>query len=99
MVYVFYELARLPEQQEKLRKEIEFADVYDRNLLQSLPHLNGVINESLRIDPPVPSGGYRQSPRNGMIIAGAHIPGGTTIVVPRYSIGKRNVLILPLGNF
>ena len=99
MVYVFYELARLPEQQQRLRKEIESVNVYDRKVLRSLPHLNGVINECLRIHPPVPSGGYRQSPDDGMTIAGRYIPGGITIVAPRYSLGKRKLSVLSVKGF
>lgn len=90
LVFIFYELALHPEQQQKLRAEMETIDVSDLKALRSLPHLNGVINESLRIHPPVPTGGYRQSPDDGMTIAGQHIPGRTTIVAPRYTLGKRS---------
>ena len=98
LVFTFYELALNCEQQEKLYRELSAIDVYDRKLLRSLPHLNGVINESLRIHPPVPTGGYRQSPLDGMKIGSQYIPGGVTIVAPRYTLGKRWSSSYLLGN-
>ena len=88
LVYIFYELAKTPEQQEKLYQELTSIAITDFKALQNLPHLNGVINEALRIHPPVPSGGYRETPLAGVTVAGTYIPGRTTIVAPRYSIGR-----------
>lgn len=88
LVFLFYELALNRAHQEKLREELNSVDVHDPIALRSLPHLNGVINESLRIHPPVPTGGYRQSPKGGMTIADTYIPGNVTIVAPRYTLGK-----------
>lgn len=89
LVFTFYELALHPHHQQKLYEEIRSVDIHDLFALRSLPHLNGVINESLRIHPPVPTGGYRQSSKDGMRIGGKYIPGNTTIVAPRYTLGKR----------
>ena len=89
LVFTFYELVLHPHHQQKLYEEIKDIDINDLSTLRSLPHLNGVINESLRIHPPVPTGGYRQSPKGGMRIGGQYIPGNTTIVAPRYTLGKR----------
>lgn len=89
LVFVFYELALNSSHQEKLCEELNSIDVHDLVALRSLPHLNGVTNESLRIHPPVPTGGYRQSPKGGMKIGGKYIPGNITIVAPRYTLGKR----------
>lgn len=63
-------------------------DITNSRTLRDLPHLNALINETLRIHPPVPSGGYRQTPSEGLTIAGQYIPGHTTIVAPRYTIGR-----------
>ena len=89
LVFTFYELALHRCEQQKLFEELDSIDVYDSGVLRTLPHLNGVINESLRIHPPVPTGGYRQSPKGGMKIADKYIPGNVTIVAPRYTLGKR----------
>ena len=89
LVFIFYELALHSYDQQKLFDELKSSDIYDPVVLRALPHLNGIINESLRIHPPVPTGGYRQSPKDGMKIADKYIPGNVTIVAPRYTLGKR----------
>ncbi|KAF4629298.1 hypothetical protein G7Y89_g8848 [Cudoniella acicularis] len=88
LVFIFYLLAIHQDQQDKLREALESVDIYDRKALRGVDHLTGVINESLRIHPPVPTGGYRQSPDDGMKLAGQYIPPRTTIVSPRYTLGK-----------
>ncbi|MCJ1385516.1 hypothetical protein MMC17_008639 [Xylographa soralifera] len=88
LVFVFYFLATLPQEQTKLREELRGIDVFDRKSLQLLPHLNGVINETLRLRPPVPTHGSRDTPPEGMMIAGRYIPGGTTLYAPRWTIGR-----------
>ena len=53
--------------------------------------MNGAINEVLRLHPSVPTGGYREAPPEGLEIAGTWIPGKTTIVAPRYTMGRRKL--------
>ena len=89
LVFIFYELALHRREQQKLFEGLNSIDVYEPAALRALSHLNGVINERLRIHPPVPTGGYRQTPTEGMDIAGKYIPGNVTIVAPRYTLGKR----------
>lgn len=90
MIYLFYRLALDPQQAQKLRTELEsLHSIYDPKALKSLDHLNGAINETLRLHPSVPTGGYRESPAQGIEIAGTFIPGHTTIVTPRYTMGRR----------
>ncbi|KAL8754101.1 MAG: hypothetical protein Q9184_005223 [Pyrenodesmia sp. 2 TL-2023] len=88
LVFIFYELALHPHLQQKLYEELSGAQADNLLALRTLPYLNGVINESLRIHPPVHTGGYRQSPPEGMKIGGRYIPGNTTIVAPRYTLGR-----------
>lgn len=88
LVFLFYELARNPAEANALHAEVSGVDINDSAALQDLPHLNGVINETLRLHPPVPSGGYRETPSQGITVAGQYIPGHTTIVAPRYTIGR-----------
>ena len=81
---------------EKLRAEVDNVDLYDPRALQGLDHLNGCINEILRLHPSVPTGGYRETPPEGVMIAGRFIPGNTTVVAPRYTIGRRESRLFPL---
>jgi cytochrome P450 len=53
--------------------------VYD-NLLK-LPYLNAVIEEALRVHPPVPTGLLRTVPKGGDTIDGYWVPGGTHVAV------------------
>ena len=92
-VYLFYRLALEPQHAEIIREEIQsIGSVYDPQALKKLDHLNGAINEILRLHPSVPTGGYRESPPQGLEIAGRFIPGKTTIVAPRYTMGRRTSL-------
>lgn len=88
LVFLLYEFAKDPKQAEKLYTELRNIDTKNHEELKKCKHLNGAINEALRIHPPVPSGGYRETPPEGVTVAGTYIPGGTTIVAPRYTIGR-----------
>jgi len=57
--------------------------------LQALPYLNGFINEALRLYPPIPTGGLRVTPPEGITVASRYIPGDVTIASSRYTIGRR----------
>ncbi|PHH64775.1 hypothetical protein CDD81_4037 [Ophiocordyceps australis] len=86
LVFLFYQLARNPALAEKLRHELQGINPHNLEALRQLPFLNALINETLRLHPAVPTGGYRDSPPEGCTIGGRFIPGNTTIVAPRYSI-------------
>jgi hypothetical protein len=51
-------------------------------------HLNGAINETLRLHPPVPSGLPRLTPPEGITIGDTFIPGDTTLMLPYWSMGR-----------
>ena len=90
MTFLFYELARRPEEVKKLRDELrplakgDWSDVDIRNA----PHLNGAINESLRLHPPVPSGLERKVPKEGYQVGDVFLPGETIFWMPQYVIGR-----------
>ncbi|KAK0744971.1 cytochrome P450 [Apiosordaria backusii] len=88
LVFAFYELARDRGLQDRLREELEKVDIYDKGKLAKVGLLTGVIKETLRLWPAVPTGGYRQTPDGGLEIAGAWVPGGVTVVSPRWSLGR-----------
>ncbi|KAL3476861.1 cytochrome P450 [Aspergillus californicus] len=93
LVGLFYELARSPAQADKIRDEIvqQGADIHDSNsLARCCPHLEAAILEALRLYPSIPSAGNRKtSSTEGITIAGTYIPPETTVVAPRFVIGRR----------
>ncbi|GFF54479.1 probable endo-1,4-beta-xylanase C [Aspergillus udagawae] len=89
---ILYELVRHPEEMRRLREEVEpFVDDVgevrgaDVTLLE---HLNGVINEALRMYPAVPGALWRKTPAEGIWVEGVHIPGEMTVYCPQYAMGR-----------
>jgi cytochrome P450 len=58
-------------------------------------HLNGAINETLRLHPPVPSGLPRLTPPEGITIGDTFIPGDTTLMLPYWSMGRCSSPFVP----
>lgn len=52
------------------------------------PYLDHVINETLRLKPPVPSGLPRITPPEGIQIDEVYIPGDTIVAVPTHTIQR-----------
>lgn len=71
-------------------------DVKDVKAVAALSHLNGAINEAMRLLPAVLTFVTRVSPPEGMKVEGTFIPGNIKIAAPRYSIGRRKSLSFPL---
>jgi cytochrome P450 len=93
LVHVFYYLAQQPSIATKLREDL--SSVYHpgsttevRNN-QDAVYLNGVINEALRLHPPVPSGVLRQTPPEGLVLNGVFISGHVIVSSPSWSMGRR----------
>jgi cytochrome P450 len=82
-------LARLiynPDKYETLCKEIRSAFKEESEVryekLSQLTYLNAVIEEGLRIHPPVPTGLLRTVPKNGDTVDGYWVPGGVSMPFP-----------------
>lgn len=94
MTHIIYELALHPSHISKLRKELASIDPsicpskIQHLQLQHLDHLNGVIYETLRLHPPVPTALQRLTPPEGLTIGGVFIPGNTTVWSPQYVLGR-----------
>jgi tryprostatin B 6-hydroxylase len=108
LVHLFYHLAAEEGLVGRLREELETllgkdsTGKIDHLKIQDAPLLNGAINETLRLNPPVPSGvvskpsegrvhtdfeKYRKTPPEGVEIGGTYIPGDTVIQMPQYAMG------------
>jgi cytochrome P450 len=87
LTHLFYHLAKDPHHIRILRDEIETlrGDLRAPTLL-TLKHLNGAINEALRLHPPVPGGVARLTPPQGITVNGTYIPGKVNILAPSYTL-------------
>ncbi|KAF6811049.1 cytochrome p450 [Colletotrichum sojae] len=99
LIGVFCELAKHPHHAEKIYDELRDVDITDLKTLTSLPHLNAVINEGLRLYPALLTGGARKTTENGATIGGVFIPADTTIIAPRHVISRREDCFERAGEF
>ena len=78
LTYLFWELARHPNWQIELRKELlgkpweESVPTY--KAVVDLPILDCVINEALRLHPAAPASLQRETPSGGRTLNGVYIP-------------------------
>ena len=90
LTHLFYHLAGDSSIQHRLREELE-PKIEDGDMtnikIQDSPYLNGCIHEALRLNPPVPSGIFRKTPKEGVNIGDTYIPGDTTIQMPGFVLG------------
>ncbi|OCL03915.1 cytochrome P450 [Glonium stellatum] len=86
---LFFQLALDPQQVSNLRKELDeyFQDSnkVDAVTLSKLKRLNAIIDETLRLHPPVPSGVQRVTPSEGLRIGDTFIPGNNIVQVPMHT--------------
>jgi len=80
----------LPSQTEQLQHELDeyfnSGEAHDCISLGKLKHLDAVINESMRLHPPVPSGVNRVTGPEGLTVGGTYIPGNTIVQAPMHTI-------------
>ncbi|KAI0449031.1 cytochrome P450 [Xylaria acuta] len=101
LTMLFFELARLTDVQERLRKEVAAAgltpgilrsgnleEILSSLSLRKIPYLDACIDEAMRLYPAVPTGGIRQTVAKGFQLGNDWIPPNTVIVAPRWSIGR-----------
>ncbi|KAF7188117.1 Cytochrome P450 monooxygenase [Pseudocercospora fuligena] len=91
LTFIFFLLAKHPEHVKKLRIELGNkikSEMWNDADIKSCEHLNGVINEALRLHPAGPSGVYRLTPPSGMCIGECYIPGNVSILMPIYVIHR-----------
>lgn len=82
----------------KLQKELEETNnVEDFAIPQQLLHLNGIINETLRLHPAVRTGGLRETPPGGAFICGRFVPGNIVVCAPRYTLSRRKCIRMQMN--
>ena len=110
LTYAMYEISQRSELQSSLRKELMTLEIplsYPpcKNMLStstlrqldSLPLLDAVLTETLRLHAPFPSPEPRVVPRGGVVIEGYFIPAGVTISSSAYCL-HRNEVAYPEAN-
>jgi cytochrome P450 len=79
-----YFLCRTPRVYEKLKHEVRSrykSSCEITSVSATFPYLTAVINEALRIYPPVPFGAPRVVPKGGETVDGKFVPGGVSFLV------------------
>lgn len=93
LTHVFYYLGRDQAVLTGLQNELNHiqddasTDIGNQNL-QKAEYLNAIINETLRLHPVVPSALPRKTPREGIMVGDAFIPGNMTVWCPQYAISR-----------
>jgi cytochrome P450 len=55
---------------------------WSHDAIASISYLDDVIKESMRLKPPVITGGYRVTPPEGLQVDEVYIPGDVNVIVP-----------------
>ncbi|OTA54002.1 cytochrome P450 monooxygenase-like protein [Hypoxylon sp. EC38] len=76
-------LSKYPIHAERIRSELQVTDL---DAILTLPHLNGVVNEVLRLVPPAMTGNSRITGPNGFVFNDTFIPPFTKVTAPKYII-------------
>lgn len=87
LTFIFMQLATHPCYMRAIRKEHR-SNLSDYHCSKSLPLLDAVINESMRLWPSLFFGPQRVTPPEGVTINGRFIPGDTIVHVPPFTLNR-----------
>ncbi|KKY15727.1 putative benzoate 4-monooxygenase cytochrome [Diplodia seriata] len=85
LTHVLYFLATHPGAQARLQSALDAAmpdGAWSFEAAKSVPYVDDVVNETLRLKPALLTGGYRTTPKEGLVVDGVHVPGGVNVFVP-----------------
>ncbi|KAK1997308.1 cytochrome P450 [Colletotrichum falcatum] len=91
LAYLVWAVLKRPELQARLEAEVAAVDedgVFDDAVLERLPLLNAVIEETLRLYGSVPGNLPRVVPPKGAVFGGYHIPGGLEVETQAYTLHR-----------
>lgn len=89
LTYLIYSVCSHADVRQKLVKELmKLPDDYAHSDLRELPHLNNVIDETLRLYAAVPSALPRLMPVGGAHLAGYFIPGETVVSTQAWTLHR-----------
>ncbi|KAJ9649339.1 hypothetical protein H2199_000114 [Coniosporium tulheliwenetii] len=87
---LFFQLAVEPRCLRALQEEVDTyfgtTETVEAVALSKLQYLDAVINETMRLHPPVPSGVQRMTPPEGLRIGDTFIPGDAIVQIPYHTI-------------
>lgn len=86
LTHIFFQIAHDESLMRSLQADFESLPNLIHDNLITVELLDAVINETLRLHPPVPSGTQRITPPEGLRIGDRHIPGDTIVQVPNYTV-------------
>ncbi|RMZ77241.1 hypothetical protein DV738_g4521, partial [Chaetothyriales sp. CBS 135597] len=98
LTYLVWAVLSHPDIQRRLEAEVnDLPSGFDDSQLESLPYLNAVIDETLRLYGAAPGSLPRQPPKGGANIGGYFVPEGTTVSSQAYTL-HRNPDLYPEPN-
>jgi cytochrome P450 len=96
LTHVMFHLAHNKQLVRELQEQLDALPSLGNEHLQTLPLLDAIINETMRLNPPVPGGLQRMTPPEGLQIGERYIPGDVIVQVPAYTVcrGNQNSLLV-----